>query len=167
GLQLADALAHAHAHGLVHRDVKPQNIMIDEVGRVRLVDFGLAKDLEDQTLTGTGDFMGTPHYSAPEQIESHGDQDIDGRADLFSVGCVMYEILTQRRPFDGRSTESILRAVVSQEPTPPSSLDTSVPKDLETIVARAMEKHPAQRYQTAGELYDDLRRFLSGVAITA
>lgn len=167
GIQLADSLAHAHAHGLVHRDVKPQNIMVDEVGRIRLVDFGLAKDLEDQTLTGTGDFMGTPHYTAPEQVEPHRDQEIDARADLFSVGCVMYEVLTLRRPFDGRSTESILRAVVSDEPKPVSSLDASIPRDLETIVARALEKNPEHRYQTASELLEDLRRFRSGAPIAA
>lgn len=167
GIQLAAALSHAHAHGLVHRDVKPQNIMVDDLGRLRLVDFGLAKDLEDQTLTRTGDYMGTPHYSAPEQVERGADDRIDGRADIFSVGAVLYEILTLRRPFDGRSTESILRAVVAEEPRAPTSVDTAVPKDLETIVLRALEKDPARRYQSAGELLEDLRRFRSGSPIAS
>lgn len=165
GRQLADALEHAHAHGLVHRDVKPQNVLLDELGKVRLVDFGLAKDLGELSLTGTGDFMGTPHYCAPEMADRGPDQQIDGRADLFAVGCVLYELVAMRRPFDGGSTESILHAVLSDEPRALTSIDAAVPRDLETVIARALEKDPAQRYQTAADLREDLRRFLDGEPI--
>ncbi|MFN3241544.1 MAG: protein kinase domain-containing protein [Planctomycetota bacterium] len=165
GRQLADALEHAHAHGLVHRDVKPQNVLLDDAGKVRLVDFGLAKDLGEHSLTGTGDFMGTPHYCAPEMADRRPDQDVDGRADLFAVGCVLYEMVAMRRPFDGGSTESILHAVLTVEPRALTAIDAAVPRDLQTIIARALEKEPARRYQTAADLREDLRRFLDGEPI--
>lgn len=167
GIQLADALAHVHEHGLVHRDVKPQNVLVDAGGRVRLVDFGLAKDLEDHSLTGSGDFMGTPNYSAPEQVERRVGQRIDGRADLFALGCVLYELVALRRPFEGRSTESIIKAVLSEEPRTLASIDPGVPTDLQTVVSRLLEKDPAHRYQTAADVRDDLRRLRAGMPIVA
>lgn len=162
---VADALDYAHHHGVIHRDVKPSNILLDEGCRPHLMDFGLAKRDIDEMVTPEGEVLGTPAYLSPEQAagDSHG---VDARSDVYSLGVVLYEVLTGERPFRG-NRRMLLLAVLDDEPRPPRRLNDRIPRDLETICLRAMAKAPAKRYQTAGELADDLRRYLRGDAIRA
>jgi serine/threonine protein kinase len=158
-LDVAEALAHAHERHIVHRDVKPSNIMISWEGRARLFDLGLARMTDAPGLTRSGDFTGTPYYVSPEQLTgSH--RDVDHRTDVFSLGVTLYELLTFQRPFDGPSTAHVFRQVVDKDPTPPRRLVPRLPPDLETICLSALEKNPAARYQSAEEMAADLRRFL-------
>ncbi|HET6882546.1 MAG TPA: protein kinase [Pirellulales bacterium] len=163
--QVADALDYAHRHGVIHRDIKPSNIMLDEAYRPHLMDFGLAKRAIDELVTPDGEVLGTPAYLSPEQAagDSHG---VDARSDVYSLGVVLYEALTGERPFRG-NRRMLLLQVLDDEPRPPRRLNDRIPRDLETICLRAMAKSPAKRYQTAGELADDLRRYLRGDAIHA
>jgi tetratricopeptide (TPR) repeat protein len=165
GVQIARALAHAHAHGVVHLDVKPQNLMLDGDGRIRLLDFGLAKDLA-YDVSMSGDYAGTPHYTSPEQVEP-GRFPVDARADIFSLGTVLYELATLRRPFEGASGEAVLRAVLNDEPRPLRSFDPRLPRDLEAVVMRALEKRPEARYADASELAEDLARCQRGEPVHA
>jgi serine/threonine protein kinase len=162
----ADALHHAHAHGIVHRDIKPSNLLLAGEGRIKLSDFGLAKSAADGSLTKTGDFVGSPAYVAPEQAGPRR-RKVDLRADIYSLGVTLYELLTLHQPFAGKDVAVILRNILQKEPPPPTQLNPRIPKDLETIVLKAIEKDPDRRYQTAEEFADDLRRFLNFEAITA
>jgi serine/threonine protein kinase len=166
GAQVADALQHAHEHGVLHRDVKPQNIVLDRDGRPRLVDFGLAKDLTEFSLSASDEFAGTPHYVSPEQANPDG-RELDARSDLFSLGVVLYELLAMRRPFDGPSTETVLRAVLADEPRPLRFFDPSLPRDLENVVGKALRKNRDERYASALDLAADLRRFRRGEPVQA
>jgi tetratricopeptide (TPR) repeat protein len=164
--QVADALAAAHAAGLVHRDVKPSNILLDPAtGRARLTDFGLARLAADTAgLTRVGAVAGTPEYMSPEQVR--GATGLDGRADVYGLGATLYEALTGEPPFRG-TPAAVLRQVLDEEPRPPRSLNEAVPRDLETVCLKALAKEPSGRYPTAAEMADDLRRFLKGEPVRA
>jgi serine/threonine-protein kinase len=162
GIQVAQALAYAHARGVVHRDIKPSNLLLDQAGVVWITDFGLAKAEEDG-LTQTGDVLGTLRYMAPERFRGEG----DGRADLYALGLTLYELLTLRPAFAATDRLELMERIKGHEPERPRTLDARIPRDLETIVLKAIEKDPARRYATAGALAEDLRRFLADEPIAA
>ncbi|HKI33435.1 MAG TPA: protein kinase, partial [Gemmataceae bacterium] len=163
---VADALDHAHRHGVIHRDVKPSNIQLDAEGRPHLMDFGLAKrDTDESPMTLDGEMLGTPAYVSPEQARGESNR-VDGRTDVYSLGVILYELLTGERPFRG-NRQMLLLQVLHDEPRPPRQLNDKVPRDLETVCLKALAKAPARRYATAQELADDLRRFLRGEPIRA
>jgi len=155
--RLADGLHAAHAIGLVHRDVKPSNILVDPGGRWVLVDFGLVHEEAADTLTRSGEMVGTLAYMAPEQV---GRRPVDARCDVYALGATLYEVLTLRPPFTGASEHEVQNAILFKEPVPPRKIDPRLHRDLETIVLRALEKDPDRRYPSAKEMADDLRRFL-------
>jgi DNA-binding beta-propeller fold protein YncE len=164
---VADGLQAAHDAGVVHRDVKPSNLLLDGDGNLRLTDFGLARVRGDgPTMTMAGDLVGTPAYMSPEQAGGDGEE-VDGRTDVYSLGASLYEALTLRPPYRGASPVEVAAAVTSRDPTAPRRLDPRIPRDLETIVLKAMEREPARRYPSAGDLADDLRRFAEGRTIRA
>ena len=164
--ELAGALQHAHNQGVVHRDVKPQNIILDSSGRMHLVDFGLAKDERFGTLTETGAIQGTPFYMSPEQARAGGIR-IDHRTDIYSLSVVLYESLSLRKPHEGRTSYEVIQRIAGNDPPPLRRLNARIPRDLEVICAKGMAKSAQDRYPTAGELQLDLERFLSHRAIEA
>ncbi len=164
GRDAAEALAHAHRGGIIHRDVKPSNLLVDTRGTVWVADFGLARRLADPALTRSDSLLGTPRYMSPEQAESGA---IDGRTDVYSLGATLYELLTLRPPFEGQTAVELVRQIVGREPTPPRRFDIRLPRDLETIVLKAQAKRPADRYATATELAEDLGRFLATEPVRA
>jgi serine/threonine protein kinase len=166
GVQAAEALEHAHALGVVHRDVKPANLMVDGQGHLWVTDFGLARVGVDAGQTMTGDVLGTLRYMSPEQaLAKHGL--VDHRADVYALGATLYELLTLRPAFGGSDRQELLRLIAFGEPTAPRRLDRRIPAELETVVLKAMAKLPTDRYATAQELADDLQRFLQGEPIQA
>ncbi len=166
GVQAAEALEHAHGLGIIHRDVKPGNLMIDGGGKLWVTDFGLARVAADAGLTMSGDMLGTLRYMSPEQaLAKHGL--VDHRTDVYSLGATLYELATFKPAVSGKDRAEILRRITLEEPTLPCALDRTVPAELEIIVLKAMAKEPQDRYATAQELADDLRRWLDDRAIHA
>jgi mono/diheme cytochrome c family protein len=164
---LARAASAAHTCGIVHRDLKPSNVMLTADGVPKIADFGLAKRLDDEAdHTLTGEILGTPSYMAPEQAEGKKDQ-IGPATDVYALGTILYELLAGTPPFRATTPLEWLRLVVAAEPVPPSRLAPSVPRDLEAICLKCLEKAPARRYASALALADDLRRFLTGRPVAA
>jgi serine/threonine protein kinase/WD40 repeat protein len=163
---VAEALDHAHQQGVIHRDVKPANLLLDGAGRLWVVDFGLARLQTDAGLTMTGDLVGTLRYMSPEQARANRAV-IDHRTDVYSLGATLYELLTLTPAFPGNERQDLLRRIAEDDPPAPRQLDPGIPADLETIVLKAMAKEPAERYATAQELADDLHRFLLDRPIAA
>jgi WD40 repeat protein len=162
GRQAAHGLAYAHASGLVHRDIKPSNLLLDHAGVVWIADFGLAKG-EDEGLTHTGDILGTLRYMAPERFRGEG----DARADIYALGLTLYELLTLRPGFDSPDRLKLIEQIKTEEPLHPRAVDSRIPRDLETIVLKAIEKDAAARYQSAEAMAEDLGRFLADEPIRA
>jgi len=158
---VARALHHAHLHGVVHRDVKPANVVVLDSGEVKVTDFGIARlETGRQRLTTTGEFIGTPLYTAPEQAKT---EDVDGRADVFSLASVAYTLLTGQAAFFAPTIPGIVHRVVYEEPVPPSRYVPDLPHDVERVLARALEKDPARRYPTAQTLAEDAEDVLAGL----
>ncbi len=166
GIQIAQALDHAHAHGILHRDVKPANILVDSEGTAWITDFGLARLEGDAGMTMTGDLLGTVRYMSPEQSLAKRVV-VDHRSDIYSLGVTLYEMLTLRPAFTGRDRQELLRQITFDDPRSPRSLDRSIPVDLETIVMTAAAKRPEDRYSSAEALADDLQRFVAHQPIHA
>jgi serine/threonine protein kinase len=164
---LAEAVHFAHQRGTLHRDLKPQNVLIDAAGVPRITDFGLAKFVErDESLTQTGAAMGSPSYMPPEQAAGHLDQ-VGPHSDVYSLGAILYELLTGRPPFRAESAMATMRQVMESEPVAPRKLNATLPPDLETICLKCLEKNPARRYPSAHALAEELGRFLKHEPIQA
>lgn len=160
-IQAADAIQHAHDCGVIHRDVKPSNLLLDRDGKLWVTDFGLARMQSDSGVTMTGDVVGTLRYMSPEQASgAHGL--VDARADVYSLGATLYELLTLRPAHSGDNRQAVLRNIESREPTPPRALNPAAPLDLETITLRALAKSRDERYSSAKDFANDLRLFLQG-----
>ncbi|MBI3269086.1 MAG: protein kinase [Planctomycetes bacterium] len=162
---VADALEHAHRQGILHRDVKPSNIIIDRAGRPFLTDFGLAKEIGSSTrITLSGAVVGTPAYMSPEQADG---APLDPRSDLYSLGAVMYEVLTRQRAFEGASPAAIIFQTLNRDPLPPRKVNPRIHRDVETICEKALQKEPSRRYASGAEMAQDIARFLAGEPILA
>jgi serine/threonine protein kinase/WD40 repeat protein len=163
GVQVAAGLDYAHKQGILHRDIKPSNLLLDAHGTVWITDFGLAKAEGSDELTITGDLVGTLRYMAPERMRGWSDP----RSDVYGLGITLYELLTLRPAFDNSYRPGLIEQIRHDDPPPPRKLDRSIPRDLETIVLKAIDKEPGRRYQTAADLAEDLQRFLAGEPVRA
>ena len=163
GLQVAEALAYAHGQGVLHRDIKPANLLLDTEGTAWVTDFGLAKTDDSGDLTNTGDIVGTLRYMAPERFRGQSDP----RSDVFSLGLTLYEMATLRPAFAAPVRAQLIERMLHAEPTRPRQLDGRIPRDLETLILKAIAKEPARRYQTAGDLAADLQLFLADRPVQA
>jgi serine/threonine protein kinase/Tfp pilus assembly protein PilF len=166
GIQAAEALDHAHQLGIVHRDIKPANLLVDDGGRLWVTDFGLAQMQSDTRLTMTGDLVGTLRYMSPEQALAQRVV-VDHRTDIYSLGATLYELLTLEPAFDGSDRQELLRKIAFEEPQRLRGWDSAIPRELETIVHKALERNLTERYSTAQEMADDLERFLEDKPILA
>ena len=162
GHQCAEALSYAHARGIIHRDIKPSNLLLDTNGVVWVTDFGLAKT-NDVGLTQTGDILGTIRYMSPERFKGQ----CDNRADVYSLGLTLYEMLVLKPAYESPDRLKLIDIVTKTEVTTPRSIDSRIPRDLETIVLKACDKDPKRRYQSADDLAEDLQRFLNDEPILA
>ena len=163
GVQVAGALAYAHKQGVLHRDIKPANLLLDLDGIVWVTDFGLAKADDSDDLTHTGDLLGTLRYMPPEAFEGKS----DARSDVYALGLTLFELVALRPAYDERDRNKLIKQVTTGDPPRLRKLRQDAPRDLVTIVEKAIDKDPARRYQTAGALADDLQRFLDDGPITA
>jgi serine/threonine-protein kinase len=154
--QICAGLDHAHHHGVIHRDVKPANIMLEPDGTAKIMDFGIAKS--GGGLTSTGQVLGTPNYMAPEQVRGHA---LDGRTDLFSFGVMLYEMTTGEKPFAGTNVTTIIYKIIHEDPVPPRELDVTIHPGLDKVIMKALAKKPEERYQTGAELARDLQSYKS------
>ena len=161
GVQAAEALQHAHEYGIVHRDVKPSNLLLDHDGKLWVTDFGLARMQAGSGVTVSGDLVGTLRYMSPEQAAGNNAL-VDPRSDVYALGATLYELLTLKYAHDGENREQLLRQIEQEEPKSPHALNEAIPADLETIVLTAMAKSREDRYDSAQEMADDLSRFLAG-----
>ncbi len=163
GAHVAEALEYAHQQGILHRDIKPANLLLDAQGQIWITDFGLAKAQDSDELTRTGDVVGTLRYMAPERFNGWSDP----RSDVYALGATLYELLTLRPAFGASDRIKLIQQVLHQGPPPPRQLDPRIPRDMETIVLKAMAREPGERYPTARQMADDLRRFVAGQPILA
>jgi eukaryotic-like serine/threonine-protein kinase len=166
GARAAEALEHAHLEGVVHRDIKPANLLLDVRGNLWITDFGLALFHSDAGLTMTGELLGTLRYMSPEQALGKRAL-VDHRTDIYSLGVTLYELLTLKPVFDGHDRQELLNQIANDEPRAPRAFDKSIPIELETIILKAIAKHPAERYASIKEMGDDLQRFLEDKPILA
>jgi WD40 repeat protein/serine/threonine protein kinase len=163
GMQVADALEYAHKQGLLHRDIKPSNLLLDTSGTVWVTDFGLARAETEEHLTHTGDIVGTLRYMPPEAFEGRTDK----RSDLYSLGLTLYELLATRPAFDEKDRRQLIKRVTTEEPTRLDKMNRAIPRDLVTIVQKAIDREPGRRYATAAELAADLQRFVADEPVRA
>jgi serine/threonine protein kinase/tetratricopeptide (TPR) repeat protein len=161
--QVCDGLEEAHKLGVVHRDLKPQNIMVDEEGKARIMDFGIARSLSGRGVTGAGVLIGTPEYMSPEQVEG---KDIDQRSDLYSLGVILYEMVTGQVPFEGETALSIAHKHKYEAPEDPKKLNTQVSNDLASVILKCLEKDKTKRYQSASDVHSELGRIEQGLSTT-
>jgi serine/threonine-protein kinase len=161
--QVCDGLAEAHRLGVIHRDLKPSNIMIDKAGTILIMDFGIARSLKTKGITGTGVMIGTPDYMSPEQVEG---KEADQRSDIYSLGIILYEILTGRLPFEGDTAFAIGLKHKSEEPEDPRKLNSQIPEDLSRLILKCLEKGKENRYQSVGELRSELIKIEEGIPAT-
>ena len=162
GMQVADALSFAHTRGVIHRDIKPSNLLLDGNGVVWVTDFGLAK-MDDQGLTQTGDFLGTLRYMSPERFQGK----CDVRADIYALGLTLYELVLQRPAFESADRLKLIQLVNQTDPVKPRSIDPRIPRDLETIILKSIDKESKRRYKSARIMEQDLQRFLNDEPILA
>ncbi len=161
--QTCEGLSEAHGLGVVHRDLKPGNIMIDKEGNARVMDFGIARSLKAKGITGAGVMIGTPEYMSPEQVEG---KEVDQRSDIYSLGVILYEMVTGRVPVEGDTPFTIGIEHKCESPKDPKELNTQVPSDISHLILRCMEKDKEKRYQSAGELISDLALIEKGIPTT-
>ncbi len=161
--QICDGLAEAHSLGVVHRDLKPNNIMIDKEGNAKIMDFGIARSLEAKGITGAGVMIGTPQYMSPEQVEG---KDVDKRSDLYSLGIILYEMLTDRVPFEGDTPLTVGVKQKTETPKEPKDFNPQIPDDLNRVILKCLEKDKENRYQNAGDVRSDLEKIEQGLPTT-
>jgi serine/threonine protein kinase len=161
--QVCEGLAEAHKVGVIHRDLKPSNIMIDREGSVRIMDFGIARSLKEKGITGAGVMIGTPEYMSPEQVEG---KEVDQRSDIYSLGVILYEMVTGRVPFEGDTALTIAVKHKTEEPKDPKELNSQLSEDLSKVILRCLEKDKDKRFQSAGEVRAELTNIEEGIPTT-